>query len=614
VSQPIDVGSVLGGRYKVTATVLTSHDHDLVLDGVDQVLNRPVSILVAGPGNAEQLAQSAREVATGERPGNVQILDLGVSESTTYLIANHSTAPDLLDLVVATNPPYVEPFFTDTLGSEIFGQARSHEPETYDGLYDEDEHDASYINYDDPGNYVAAPAERSAPAGGPAVPPMPAAKPASAGGIGSRIAAAAAGAAAGAAAAAAAVKNASGKTGTEPAHDDAGSPAPAGPGDAARPASAPAQAPAEPAPTAATPTAPAAGSGPAAASGPVTAPAPVTPAPAPAPAASAPAAPAPAPPASAAPQPPATQAVPAAQATPPAPAAAPQQAPAAEPAQAPKVSLWSNDDHAASGAAAAPAVGAAAGAAGHDRGASNFPASARTQSNDYDEEEYYDDEEPAREPRSMRWLVGGILAAVLVVGLILAVNTLGGLMGNNSNPPAAKQSTAPPTAGNGGTPTSGSNNTSAPPAGATPAIEGVTRQGDFDFAGTYDKDLAKTFDGNAASFWSNMEFATANWGGLAPDGVPLLVKLKEPAEVNSITLSQLGASGGSISVYTNDRPSMDGAKLVGTNSFTSPELTIPLSSPTTAQYVIVNIKTLPKLAAPKTQYGFGLRLAEIKVQ
>ena len=93
MSHPIDVGSVLGGRYKVTATVLTSHDQDLVLDGVDQVLNRPVSILVAGPGNAEQVAQSAREVATGERPGHVQILDLGVSDNTTYLITNHSTAP-----------------------------------------------------------------------------------------------------------------------------------------------------------------------------------------------------------------------------------------------------------------------------------------------------------------------------------------------------------------------------------------------------------------------------------------------------------------------------------------------------------------------------------------
>jgi hypothetical protein len=132
VSHPIDVGSVLGGRYKVTATVLTSHDHDLVLDGVDQVLNRPVSILVAGPENTEQVAQSAREVATGERPGTVQVLDLGVTEAATYLITNHTSAADLLDLVVASNPPYVEPFFTDTLGSEIFGQPRSHEPEPYD--------------------------------------------------------------------------------------------------------------------------------------------------------------------------------------------------------------------------------------------------------------------------------------------------------------------------------------------------------------------------------------------------------------------------------------------------------------------------------------------------
>ena len=92
MSHPIDVGSVLGGRYKVTATVLTSHDQDLVLDGVDQVLNRPVSILVAGPGNADQVAQSAREVATGERPGHVQILDLGVSDDATYLITNHTSA------------------------------------------------------------------------------------------------------------------------------------------------------------------------------------------------------------------------------------------------------------------------------------------------------------------------------------------------------------------------------------------------------------------------------------------------------------------------------------------------------------------------------------------
>lgn len=96
--------------------------------------------------------------------------------------------------------------------------------------------------------------------------------------------------------------------------------------------------------------------------------------------------------------------------------------------------------------------------------------------------------------------------------------------------------------------------------------------------------------------------------------MPLVIKLKEPAEVKSVVLNQLGGSGGSISVFTNDRPAMDGAKLVGTNSFTSPELTMPLAAPTQTQYVIVVIKSLPKLAAPKTRFGYGLRLAEVTVQ
>ncbi|MCC3272044.1 ABC transporter substrate-binding protein [Arthrobacter zhangbolii] len=129
--QSVDVGSVLGGRYKVTAQVLASAEQDLVLDGVDQVLNRSVSILVAAPVNASQVSASAREIATGERHGNVQVLDLGVSDGRTYLVTNNANAADLLDLVIERNEaPYVEPFFTDTLGSEIFGMPRSREPET----------------------------------------------------------------------------------------------------------------------------------------------------------------------------------------------------------------------------------------------------------------------------------------------------------------------------------------------------------------------------------------------------------------------------------------------------------------------------------------------------
>ncbi|WP_416403687.1 ABC transporter substrate-binding protein [Arthrobacter sp. LFS091] len=560
MSHPIDVGSVLGGRYKVTANVLTSHDQDQVLDGVDQVLNRPVSILVAGPGNAEQVAQSAREVATGERPGHVQILDLGISDNTTYLITNHSSAPDLLDLVVATNPPYIEPFFTETLGSEIFGQPRTYEPETYDGLYEDDEHDAEYIQYDENGYPIPSEADtEQTTAGSEAgnVPPRPASNPSSAkSGIAGKLAAAAAGAGAAGLAAAAALKNQGSRN-----HDaDAAAPAASGGASPAASAQPPTQA--------------------------------VTSQPTPPPAR------------------------PAAPTQPPTQAASSQSAPVSEPAKPaeaaePKVSLWSEEDYGFAGAGAAAGGAAAAGSTsdtGYDRAPTSFPASAAVQEN-YEDDEVYEDEAPEKEPRSLRWLVGGLLAVVLVVGLVLAVTNLGSLF--PSSAPAASQSTpAPPSTE---TKTEEPAPTQAPPPATPPAIDSITRLGDFPFAATYDKDLARAFDGNAASYWSDMEFATADWGGLVTN-MPLVIKLKEKTEVKSIVLNQLGGSGGSISVYTNDRPAMDGAKLVGTNSFTSPELTLPLAAPTQTQYIIVDIKTLPKLAAPKTRFGFGLRLAEVGVQ
>jgi hypothetical protein len=277
----------------------------------------------------------------------------------------------------------------------------------------------------------------------------------------------------------------------------------------------------------------------------------------------------------------------------------------------PKVSLLSEEDYGFAGAGAAAGGAAAAGSTsdtGYDRAPTSFPASAAVQET-YEDDEVYEDEAPEREPRSLRWLVGGLLSVVLVVGLVLAVTNLGSLF--PSSAPAASQSTpAPPSTE---TKTEEPAPTQAPPPATPPAIDSITRLGDFPFAATYDKDLARAFDGNAASYWSDMEFATADWGGLVTN-MPLVIKLKEKTEVKSIVLNQLGGSGGSISVYTNDRPAMDGAKLVGTNSFTSPELTLPLAAPTQTQYIIVDIKTLPKLAAPKTRFGFGLRLAEVGVQ
>lgn len=480
MSQPIDVGSVLGGRYKVTATVLTSHDQDLVLDGVDQVLNRPVSILVAGPGNGDQVAQSAREVATGERPGSVQVLDLGVSEEHTYLITNHTSAPDLLDLVVASNPPYVEPFFTDTLGSEIFGQPRSTEPEVYG---EDNGVDAGFITYDDqyPSQVDPYPASSAAE---PVQPP----------------------------------------TRTDAPHESDST--------------------------------------------------------------------------------------------------APQTVHSGRPSGEPKVSLWSEDDYRSDSSRDVPSWEdqTPEEPASKNRAAAAFPLLARkgtpaAASEPADTPDIDDDGdgEEAREPRSMRWLVGGILAVVLVGGLVFAVNGLGSITtasDQSADPVVTEPAPAPPSTT---APSPSPSETTAPPAVA-PVIDTVTRQGAFDFAAGYDGDLAKAFDGNTASYWSDMEFATENWGGLAPEGVPLVVKLKEPSRVSSVTLTQLGASGGNVSIFTNSKPSLDGAKQLGNSGFTGTELTVPAAEPETAEYVIVSIKTLPKLAVPKTRYGFGLRLAEITVQ
>jgi hypothetical protein len=433
----------------------------------------------------------------------------------------------------------VEPFFTDTLGSEIFGQARSHEPETYDGQYDEEEVEAGYINY---GNNQPAAQDRkqsSPPVVPPVVPPRAApVRPAAAPSVGSS------GSDAGAARTGGARGTGAGVAGSGAGVAGAAGLA-AGAAAAAKESNDPSTAPQATTPQRAVPT----GSR-------------------------------------------NTEAI-------------NTQAPATD---SPKVSLWENSDYDYP-EGEAPSTGPARTA--RERMAATFPAFAGGGGRD-ETDEYYDDEEPPeREPRSMRWLVGGLLAAVLVVGLIFAVSNLGSLFksepqsnpapGTSSNASQPQTSEAPTASGS-----------SAPVAGP-PAVEGVSRLGTFDFAATYDGDLSKTFDGNGASYWSDMEFATDNWGGLAPD-VSLVVKLKSPSKVSSITLSQLGGSGGNISVLTNDRPSLEGAKQVGTNSFTSPDLTMPLPEPVTAQYVIVSIKNLPKLAAPKTRFGYGLRLAEIKVQ
>ena len=128
----IDEGTVLGGRYEITGRIMASAQQDQVLTGLDQVLNREVLILVASRDNASQAAQSARQLATGERSSSIQILDLGLSDNRTYLVApGNADVEDFLALLTGEDV-YVEPFFTEHLGTELFGETRQRTPQTFD--------------------------------------------------------------------------------------------------------------------------------------------------------------------------------------------------------------------------------------------------------------------------------------------------------------------------------------------------------------------------------------------------------------------------------------------------------------------------------------------------
>lgn len=516
--QRVDVGSVLGGRYKVTGEVTASADEDLILDGVDQVLNRSVSILVAGPENAEQVATSAREIATGERPGNVQVLDLGLTDGRTYLVTNHASAADLLDLVVAANPPYVEPFFTDTLGTEIFGQARPTEPEHYDDRYEQ-------VRYEDePQPRVETPPART---NRPIVPPPPSSPPRSAGRRPDSGETDSAGAAAAASAAAA--------TGAAAGFTQQG------------------------------------------------------------------------------------------RETPP------------ETAQKPKVTLWDDNDygHVDEEPRRAPhentrrGVGATAAGVASGRAASHFPAAARGTGGDLPD---YDDEaDRKKDPRFTRWLVGGVLAVLLIAAVVLAVGQLGSMFQPTASDStgagleaSASESQPDDTSGSSSS-ASPEDSQSASPSpsdsantGVQPVAQSVTRlvPDAPDLDAVNDGALPQTIDDNPATSWNSLLYANDTFGGFASN-LALVVGLQEESTITQVQLEQLNGSGGSFEILLNDQPTLEGAEQVAQGSFTAPSITLPVpeadGEPRTAQYVIISFTELPQLANSNGPFPWGIKLAEINI-
>lgn len=131
MSQQIPVGSVLGGRYEITAHIIITAESDMVLEGTDQILNRKVSVVVASPNRSALLEANSRALATNAR-GNIQILDLGITpEGSRYLVTSHTRPDTLLDTLLVENHALSNA--EDALGTEIFGDSESgSSPNTYE--------------------------------------------------------------------------------------------------------------------------------------------------------------------------------------------------------------------------------------------------------------------------------------------------------------------------------------------------------------------------------------------------------------------------------------------------------------------------------------------------
>lgn len=565
MSQPIDAGAMLGGRYQVTEMVLTSADGDQVLSGIDQVLNRPVSILVGSTANASQLATSAREIATGERYAAVQVLDLGISEGSTYLVTNLAEPADLLDLVVQADPTYIEPFYTDTLGTEIFGVARSNEPASYDDddeYYDDQQAQEEQrpamldrlpeISLNEKLNNLKGRFTRGKqvpPAVAPVSPPNT---------VGS-------------------------STEQSPAVPASSAPSPIAPATQAAPKAPPATPTAKPeAPaTQATPKDPQA-----------------TPA--------------------AKPEATATQA------TPKAPPATPKVAPVAPVAKAPvkpapKVTKMEQpeddvDEPVVTSAAALAAAQKSRGVTVDETGQrvpSSFPAAALGYSDP--DEEYENEEADEGGKKTTRLLVGALLCAVLVLAVVFAYNTLGG---NKTVPVATESTTQAPTSADA---SSSEASPSKSAQAVTPEIAGLTRlvPGNQDLNAATDNTLSNAIDGNPASLYKSFSFTSPQYGGLASNMV-FIVELEDLSDISEVQLEGLNGTGGSFEIRVGKTDNLSDAKVVSSGSFTGPTVTVPVggedSESAQGKYVFLNVTELPRRASgANASRPYGLQIGEFRV-
>jgi len=230
---------------------------------------------------------------------------------------------------------------------------------------------------------------------------------------------------------------------------------------------------------------------------------------------------------------------------------------------------------------------------------------------DRDEEEHEDDYDE-EEPRDRRPLLAlTAVAALLVVGMGLAIATLSGIGGVDpelSSPPSSTGSQPPATSDPGAAPTEEAPTEDAPTEDAPVVnISGVGTLDPQGGDGENDESAPLAIDGDPDTFWRSSTYASAAFGNLK-DGLGMVVTLTEQAPVTSVTL-QVNGTGGLVEVRSAPGQGLEGSQLLGTGVPGSGPITVTLDEPVSTQNLVLWFTELPSVGG-----SFRIELAEVQVQ
>ncbi len=214
----------------------------------------------------------------------------------------------------------------------------------------------------------------------------------------------------------------------------------------------------------------------------------------------------------------------------------------------------------------------------------------------------------SRSGQSGRYVLVGFAVVVLVaavIGVTAMLRPPGASPAQATTPPA-KTATTTPSSKPTTTPTTRPTTTPSRPSAGDPAIASVTT---YDPSGGQEKEdlIGRIWDGDPTTSWTTFTYTKPNFGQLK-DGVAIIVTLKEPTMVSSVTLDT-AQSGGAVEIRESDPASKSGGAVLASGPVSSPTTTFTLRDPQRMDSFVIWLKELPQ-----TPEGYVLAISELEVE